>query len=109
LERANCTIQIALSRKFYELKDEFDLESCQIDDLSEYNNNKNSSVKTSPLIAFHLNPKNDKDKPMLGWIKLNQKKSFKNKINKTKYFPDQKVVVYDGVCKSTNQYLRKSF
>ena len=108
IERANRTIQTALSRKYYELKDEFDLESCLIDILSEYNNNKHSSIKTAPLIAFHLNPNNDKDKPMLAWIKENQKKAFKNKINITKYFPDQKIVVYDGVCKSTNQYLRKS-
>ena len=95
IERSNRTIQTALARIYHQQKDCFNLESSLFDILTEYNNNIHSSTKVAPNIAFKLNPNN-------------MKKAFKNKINKNNFQVNQKVLIYNAVTKSKDQYLRKS-
>jgi len=110
IERANRTIQTALSGIYYQQQNNsFDLESSLIDVLTEYNNNMHSSTKTTPVTTFKLDPNNEKDRQMIDWIKENVKNAFKTKLNLIKYNVGQKVLVYSGVVKSKDhQYLRKN-
>ena len=108
IERVNRTIQTALVRIYTAQKNKFNLQSSLIDVVTQYNNTTHTSTKMAPKAAFALDPTNEKDKPLLKWVKDNMVQSFKNKITKIKYLVDQKVLLFNAVTKGKDNYLRKS-
>ena len=54
IERANRTIQTALTRIYHQKKDDFNIKSDLVDVLSEYNNNVHTTIQMTPMAAFKL-------------------------------------------------------
>ena len=65
-----------------------------------------TTIQVTPTEAFNLNPNNEKDTDLILKIRMNTKKALERKVSTLIFVVDEKILLYRGVEKSKNDYLR---